>query len=1368
MRITQKELGSSKRAISGKRLSALVMLAAMLMQMGEAWAQVQHVPPPAGSSNVNLHSTHATHTVTGLGQSQSVNLNVGGVTQTITSVSHVTAAEQVALTQVLNTGHQSIILNALGGAIGGTVNLATDVKTSINNLVIPRGVTVVDQISSSNSLKLLGNLVNFGQIYAVSTNSAFQSANISATNIRNQQGALISSVLPQGGLSGINSVVSNLNLNLNAINNIMNAGAITSSGNLALSAGGSITNALPSGAAGASPLLQAAGNINMVANSIANAGAINALAGNVNVQAMQGSSLAFNNAGGTISALAGDINIGDPTSTLKTDLNISGGNFLSHNLNLYSGNGAINVDVDNVTGRVNAYGGEANVTAATPNLIIGEMQLTGDPNYYNTTGDVTIGQGLTFNGTNLALVAFGNILTTTGAGTIDTHDTSGSGNGGTINLIAGAAFTINSGGQSSQPSAGNTGTNNIITITGASSGGGKIDLTGSAPISTFNSSTTASGKTGGNIQLIAFGGTTSGSGTITLPSTLILQSGGGSGGSAGTVTMIAGAGSGTGISVGGVNTSGSATSGGTITLATATPTANSVSFNNGALSGSFSANTSLQPASIVVGSAITGNGQAINIKSGGNLSIASSITNTGNNGTGSNTLLNLLAASGTITFSGGGTISDNGTATNTVTGGGITINSQAIVVNGGTETISSNGNGTANGGVMSITASGLTSDLTVGAGALVISATGGSAGNTGTGGNVTMVAGRNLTVTPGSLTVGPIGSGGGGAIINLRAGAAGSGNLFITGSLMENGSGSSFPNSGGSITLTTNSSTPFTIGSGAGTNGVNGTLSANGGTGSSATGGTLLVTNTGSGGIYVPSPSSLTVTPGSGATGGSITLTAYNGPLVFGTGTLTNENGSANATGGSINLTGVSLAVISGPLTLNTSSTGTVGSIGVTVTGAGSSLSVANAANSLIIQATGNQQSVCPTCTQQTVVLTAGQNVSVTTGSSTFNIAAAGTASNGPGIKLVAGQSGSGNLLVNGAINASSTGTGEGGAITLVMNSSTVFTVDGSASLNGNGVQGALSANVTTTTGSSNTGGSISVTNYGSGGISIPAISNISVTPGASGNGGSVTLNANSGPLSLGTGTISTAAGTSSTFGESGGNITIAGSSITIGTVVNPGTLTLTSNGIQGGSAGNISVTASGGSSNLAVGTANGDLIINAQGTSFFTCSGCTPLVSLIAGQNLTINTGSLNTTFNTPTGTNSYGFGLTFTAGGNLQITGSLNVSGQTTAGGNTTVQGGFINFTSNSSSPFTVDPSLANAPTNGINGTLTASSPNGQAGGITILNTGSGGISIPAPGTSLVLTANTGGTGTGGAGGIIKWDPLESTCRHASLSIL
>src|SRR5262249_17045801 len=141
-------------------------------------------------------------------------------------------------------------------------------------------------------------------------------------------------------------------------------------------------------------------------------------------------------------------------------------------------------------------------------------------------------------------------------------------------------------------------------------------------------------------------------------------------------------------------------------------------------------------------------------------------------------------------------------------------------------------------------------------------------------GGVGVTAGRNLTVdatNPAKFSLG-FSPPSNGAIVSLIAGGAGvEGVLSINGSLIANGPDrGNLPTggTGGSITLASNSILPFVIGSNASGNGITGTLgqpilSANGGP-SGGDGGTVRVSNSGSGGVSLTPAALITANGGAG------------------------------------------------------------------------------------------------------------------------------------------------------------------------------------------------------------------------------------------------------------------------------------------------------------------------------------------------------------------------------------------------------------------------------------------------------------------------------------------------------------------------
>src|SRR5579875_301994 len=378
---------------------------------------------------INLDLTSTLHSVTAgsLHNFQPASIVVNGQTQNVTATTALTRAEVVALEQVLHTGRQTITLGANGNAVGGSFTISSYVAQNLANLVVPSHVTTIDKIPSLN---LSGNLTNAGAFYAVSTSPAVTQMSINAQNITNQAGGLITTVLPAGGIAGVTGALSTVNLALNAANNIVNAGTISSSGNLSLSAGGSITNA-------ANAVLSAANNANLtsLAGTFNNAGLIAAQAGNVNFSTGQMvADMTINNAGGTVQALQGQINVRDQLFTGAANTTLTGGDWLSQQLNINSGTGGATVNVGNVTGTLSVSAGSLHLDTQAPNLTVGTLDITGDPVLQNS-GNVDIGSLSPVSGQSYVIVAGGNI-TDTGASGIDTSNVSGS--GGNVVLVAGA------------------------------------------------------------------------------------------------------------------------------------------------------------------------------------------------------------------------------------------------------------------------------------------------------------------------------------------------------------------------------------------------------------------------------------------------------------------------------------------------------------------------------------------------------------------------------------------------------------------------------------------------------------------------------------------------------------------------------------------------------------------------------------------------------------------------------------------------------------------------------------------------------------------------------------------------------------------
>lgn len=540
-----------------KLRNRLLHVPALVMGPALAWSSL----PCFAELNLDLASKNRTVVVGADQLSTPTTIQAGGKAHVITPGAMLTPAEFVALTQVINTGKQDLKLDAAGRASGGSFILNSVPNVAdLSGLTIPSRVTALhDFASTAGTLNLSGNLVNSGNFFALSTNAATNSANISAANIFNNPHALLSTVLPAGGLPSFLNAISNLNLNLNAASNIMNAGTITSAGSLTATAGGSITNALPTGIIGLAPVMQATQNLNLNTSHLVNSGVITSANANINIVNQSISNLLVNNLGGTMKALSGSINVGDLLTT--TNASLSGGNWLSNSLNINVGSEA-NLNIGQVSGIINAAANDLHITASTDALRLGNICLKGDPTFYNLAGDVLLNDGfdLTTNGEDLAIVAKGDIKVDDLALNPVQIDT----DGGDVLMVAGANFTVPSG--------------DDITIFGTSPEGGEIDLSTGPGCDLFNTTPTASNSNGGNITLVAFGGESGTSsvlaGKITLPLLgLNVTSGGTGSGANGNFTAIAGelSADSTSIIIGGVDTSGGTGSGGQIGLYTSIP-----------------------------------------------------------------------------------------------------------------------------------------------------------------------------------------------------------------------------------------------------------------------------------------------------------------------------------------------------------------------------------------------------------------------------------------------------------------------------------------------------------------------------------------------------------------------------------------------------------------------------------------------------------------------------------------------------------------------------------------------------------------------------------------------------------------------------
>lgn len=430
----------------------------------------------------------------------SVSINVNGTNQTFSAGDHVTAAEYVAVQQMLTQNQQSLNVGAEGTATGGTFNLNQPNGTRINNLLVPQNVSAVSNFSSNRSVNLSGDLTNLGSIYGLSTSNRVRSGVISADDINNS--GTISTDLTGSAFASQRGLVKQVDLTVVAEHDFNNSGTISSSGALNVaSVSGAVSN---SGSIAANQ-----GDLNVFTGSGAlnNSGTISAANGDLNIATTTlATDLVINGTAGTFSALRGDINVRDQFYTDLNNTTILGGIYSSKNLNVTGGGGTITTYVDKIDGELNTTGLAAHVTTNDGTLVLGDNCLTGDPTFANAAGDIII-NGAVIAREDITILASGNIIATGNAFISTANSTGATATPNTnVTLVAGAVITLAGGGVStpSIPTPGNalpTGATATVTFTGGT--GGNIDFSGSKYLGyLIDTSSNLSGNGGGSNQQV--------------------------------------------------------------------------------------------------------------------------------------------------------------------------------------------------------------------------------------------------------------------------------------------------------------------------------------------------------------------------------------------------------------------------------------------------------------------------------------------------------------------------------------------------------------------------------------------------------------------------------------------------------------------------------------------------------------------------------------------------------------------------------------------------------------------------------------------------------------------------------------------------
>jgi len=474
-----------------------------------------------------------------------ISIKVGNETKSVGAGTQVTAAEYVAVKQVLSAGSQSLFVAKDGAATGGSVDLSAltdgNAVMKASALTVASGVTAYGDFGKGSDFKLTGDLNNFGNVHTFSSTSRNEGA-IRADDINNYRGATIASAT---------------NLTLDTARNLTNDGVIVSEQGLTLTAGSEIRN---------SGTVSAVDDLNLISTKTTNRGLLQSVSSAVTFNGDADSQLLVNNTGGVVSANNGAINVRAADFTGTGNSTVFGGDLYSRELNLHAGYGLSEVNVGALTGTVNEYGNGAHVTSHTQDLVLGEICLTGDPTYYNTLGNITI-TGNINPAEALVFAAAGDIVINASVTIANRNATRGF----DITFIAGADIEPISGAPTSTVPPENV-TGEIIITGKASKTGGSILFQPGVTVTSRSEGPAPGAENAGSILMHAFAGKNEGSGRISLSDATILA-GGRQGGQSGFIGMVAG-GEGNAIDMGTATVDVADGNGGQLEIYTAQPISN--------------------------------------------------------------------------------------------------------------------------------------------------------------------------------------------------------------------------------------------------------------------------------------------------------------------------------------------------------------------------------------------------------------------------------------------------------------------------------------------------------------------------------------------------------------------------------------------------------------------------------------------------------------------------------------------------------------------------------------------------------------------------------------------------------------------------
>jgi len=765
-----------------------------------------------------------------------------------------TAAQVSAVHQILVQGDQSIDLSRKGFADGGHLELPSGL-VQLTSLIIPKGVTVSGTIESP--LRVSGNLTNAGNLLLDTT---VGSVDLTANYIKNLRSGVLGTPEENGN---------NLDFDLSAADSIVNHGTIRSSGNLTLSAGNSIANTLQPGAPESSlPAVSAGGDLRVNSQSIVNHGRMGATTGNIYLaDAIKTPLISIEAKGGRFEAANAEIVIGNNHQSPNESIILDGGDYHSRKLVINAGEGTADGIIGDVTGELKVSAGLAHIGVSTDNLNLGRSVITGDPTFFNDSGNITIMADLDF-GEAIAILASGDITDNAVARSISARTIAGLGQ--QISIIAGATLTPSDGAVGNPIAIPNNEiSQGFVKASKPSATGGSV-LLGASTVS----SSGLTNMSGADVTIIALASKDGNGGSVSVGG---ISAGGNGTGNNGNITVLAGGTSATAIVTQSVTSQGGSGNPGNILMQNAQPKVSMTFDSTGIGVGKIKTSKKLVSGGTVTRE-VSAPGGNITIQTGGLATVSS---------TGQFTSVNATVPGGSA-----GSIS--------ITGGSINVEGplRADGANG-LSGVGSGAEGGAGGDGGSITLNAITGGITVsgtadilsrggaggnGAAGATFGASGGAGGSGGTAGNIALNADQAILIS-----TGPITSGGG---IGGFGGPGASGSDGPTGGNGGAGGNGGGSGSGGNISLVSNSgdinvniplisSTAGSSGFGGfGGDGGNGTVGNNGDAGAGGDGGLAggggnieLITG-GLGDITINGLTTTGATGGAGFAGGSASASA--------------------------------------------------------------------------------------------------------------------------------------------------------------------------------------------------------------------------------------------------------------------------------------------------------------------------------------------------------------------------------------------------------------------------------------------------------------------------------------------------------------